>query len=81
MSPAAEQLLRSALALPEAERLELAEALLETAHPSNPPEPTGAAWLAELRGRSDELDAGGVELASWDEVKRRARERLGPPGG
>ena len=74
MSPAAERLLHSALALPEAEQLELAEALLEAAHPPAP-DLTGAAWLAELNRRSDELDAGGVEVMTWDEAKRRARTR------
>jgi hypothetical protein len=55
MSPASEQLLTSALALPESERLELAEALLAASEPPAP-EPTGDAWVAELQ-RSAQIDA------------------------
>jgi putative addiction module component (TIGR02574 family) len=81
MSPATEQLLQSALALPESEQLELAEALLAACAPP-PSEPTGDAWLAELQRRSAEIDAGGVALTPWPEVKRRVRARLeGRPGG
>jgi putative addiction module component (TIGR02574 family) len=75
MSPTAEQLLRSALNLPESERLELAEALWAASEPS-PPEPTGDAWLAELHRRSAEIDAGAAALTPWPEVKRRVRARL-----
>jgi hypothetical protein len=57
MSPATEQLLMSALALAESERLELAEALLAASEPPAP-DPTGDAWLAELRRRSAQIDAG-----------------------
>jgi len=75
MSPTTEKLLNSALALPEGERLELAEALLAA---SEPPAPglTGDAWLAELHRRSAEIDAGTAPLAPWQEVKRRVRARL-----
>ncbi len=52
MSPTTEQLLTSALTLPESERLELAEALLAASEPPAP-ELTGDAWLAELHRRSD----------------------------
>ncbi len=81
MSPTTEQLLNSALTLPEAERLELAEALLAASHPPVP-EPTGEAWLAELYRRSAEIDAGKAPLLSWEEVKQRARTKLeGRTGG
>lgn len=75
MSPSAEQLLTSALTLGESERLELAEALLAATEPAAP-EPRGEAWLAELKRRSDEIDAGVAVLTPWPEVKRRVRERL-----
>lgn len=81
MSPTTEQLFGSAMALPEAERLELAEALLAASEPP-PPEPAGDAWLAELQRRSDEIDAGTAVLTPWAEVKRRVRSRLeGRSGG
>ena len=75
MSPSTEQLFSSALSLPEADRLELAEALLAATEPP-PPEPSGDAWSAELQRRSDEIDAGKAILSPWEEVKRRVRARL-----
>lgn len=75
MSPTSEQVLKSALALPEAERLELAGALL-AASEEPVPEPRGEAWAAELRRRSAEIDAGKAVLSPWSEVKRRVRARL-----
>lgn len=81
MSPTTEQLLTSALALPEPERLELAGALLAASEPP-PPELSGDAWLAELHRRSAQIDAGEAVLTPWSEVKRRVRARLeGRSGG
>jgi putative addiction module component (TIGR02574 family) len=81
MSPTTQQLLASALALSESERLELAEALLAASEPPSP-EPTGDAWLAELHRRSAQIDAGEATLAPWPEVKQRVRARLeGRRGG
>jgi putative addiction module component (TIGR02574 family) len=75
MSPTVEQLLGSAMSLPESQRLELAEALFAASEPPAP-EPTGDAWLAELRRRSSEIDAGTAVFTPWAEVKRRVRSRL-----
>lgn len=81
MTPATEQLLQSALALPEDERLQLVEALIAECD-RGLARPFDDAWLAEVRRRSDEVDAGTAALTPWPEVKRRARERLeGRPGG
>jgi hypothetical protein len=72
MSPTAENLLVSALSLSEAERLNLAEALLAA---SEPPAPAlqGDHWLRDIQRRSTEIDRGVSECMSWDEAKRRAR--------
>jgi len=75
MSPTAEQLLSSALALPESEQAELAAALLAAVGPPCP-EPVGDAWLAELKRRSAEIDAGEVVMTPWAEVKRRVHARV-----
>jgi putative addiction module component (TIGR02574 family) len=75
MSPATEQLLQAALALPEDERLELAEALLEARGLSSQL-PFDSAWLPEIQRRSAEIDAGTVSLAPWSVVKARVRRRL-----
>jgi putative addiction module component (TIGR02574 family) len=75
MSQSVEQLLSSAMTLPESERLELAEALFAASEPPTP-EPADDAWLTELRRRSAEVDAGTAALTPWAEVKRRVRTRL-----
>ena len=71
MSPQTEQLLQSALGLPEVERIELAEALIATTTPVLDPD-----WLAEIQRRSGEIDRGEVTLRTWAEVKQHSRERL-----
>ena len=68
MSPQTEQILQTALGLPKAERIELAEALLETT--TTPIDPD---WLAEIQRRSGEIDRGEVTLRTWAEVKESAR--------
>jgi putative addiction module component (TIGR02574 family) len=75
MSPATEQLLQSALALPEEERLQLAEALLAECDQALA-RPFAEAWLSEIQRRSAEIDAGSAVLTPWPDVKRRVRERL-----
>ena len=72
MSPSAESLLVSALSLSEAERLNLAEALLAA---SEPPAPAlkGDHWLRDIQRRSTEIDRGLAKCMSWDEAKRRTR--------
>ena len=70
-----QQILASALALPEVEQVELAEALLAGGQPPIP-ELTGEAWLAELDRRSAEMDAGGTTWTSWADVKEKARQKL-----
>lgn len=75
MTPSTAQILTSALALPEDQRLELAAALLDASEPPAP-EPAGDAWLAELQRRSAEIDAGTAPLSTWREVKARVRSRI-----
>jgi putative addiction module component (TIGR02574 family) len=81
MNPATEQLLTSAMNLPEGERLDLAEALFAASEPPAP-ELSGDDWLAELQRRSAQIDAGEVVLTPWEEVKQRVRARVeGRTGG
>ena len=81
MNIAAEGLLREALALSEADRIELTEALLAIqararAIPFDP------AWMEEARKRSSEIDQGRVATSPWSEVKERVRRRIAEsPGG
>ena len=75
MSPTAEQVLQTALALPEEDLIQLVEALLAECDESLA-RPFDEAWLAEVQKRSATIDAGTATLTPWPEVKRRVRERL-----
>ena len=63
------------MALGEAERAEIAGVLLESLEPSSD---TGVdeAWREEVRRRLEQLDAGGVELIPWEEVREQLFARL-----
>jgi putative addiction module component (TIGR02574 family) len=73
------EILQKALTLPESERAQLVDALIATFSPEDAA-PLDDAWLAEIKRRSDEFDAGGVEPIPWGEVKERARRRFQPDG-
>jgi putative addiction module component (TIGR02574 family) len=79
MSPGAENVLQAALTLPEEERLEIIDALLAALDQESTP-PISEAWMAEVRRRSAEFDAGGVTPIPWSEVKERARRGEEPRG-
>lgn len=76
MGPVAERLFQTALTLSEDERMELAEALLATGVQSGA-RSFDPAWLAEIRRRSAETDAGTVQATPWPIVRERIRQRLG----
>lgn len=75
MSQAVATVLSAALALPEAERAELAELIAESLHA--PPSDLHPAWGAELRRRAAEVDSGDVKPVPWDEVRKQVRTQLG----
>lgn len=72
MSPVAEQVLQTALSLTAEEQVELIEALI-AALDQDDPQPLDDAWMAEIRRRSAEFDAGQVTPIPWEVVRRRAR--------
>ena len=74
MGSATEQLLQAVLALPEEERQELTEALLEAQDEAGET-PFDPAWLPEIQRRSAEIDAGAAQLTPWPMVRERVRER------
>lgn len=76
MSPTAEQLLGTVLALPDEERLEFVEALAASLHPTDRP-PFDESWREVIRRRSAELRSDAVTPIPWSEVKRRSRENVG----
>ena len=75
MTKKAETLLREALDLDEAERAELAGALLQSLEP--PPDAgVDAAWRQEVQRRLRALDAGNAEFVPWEEVREQLFARL-----
>jgi putative addiction module component (TIGR02574 family) len=71
-----EQLLDAALALPDEDRLEFAEALAASLQPADRP-PFDESWREVIQRRSAELRSGNVTPVPWLEVKRSAREARG----
>ncbi len=74
MSPAATNVLSSAMSLTEAERLEVAAALFDSADWHGGP--VGAEWEAELKRRCDEIDAGTAVFTPWEVVRERVQKRV-----
>jgi putative addiction module component (TIGR02574 family) len=70
MSQEATELLKKALALPVAERAELAGSLIESLDGAED-ESVAAAWDKEIARRMAELDSGKVTPVSLDEARRR----------
>jgi putative addiction module component (TIGR02574 family) len=62
------KVLQDAVQLPEQDRATLAGLLIETLDPADEPN-VEAAWSQEIKRRLDEVDAGAVELISWEEVR------------
>jgi len=79
MSPTLETLYQAALALPEEQRAELVDRLLDTLPPDVPSQ-LHPAWRAELKRRSAQVDAGEVTPVPWDEVRRLAWEAVAQDG-
>lgn len=76
MSLRVEELLEQALELSGEDRLQLAEALLSSVGPPDAL-PFDAEWLTEAKRRAARIDSGEGKLSSWEEVRERARRRLG----
>lgn len=81
MNQRAHELLEEALALPDEDRIQMAEALLSSVTP--PDElPFDPEWLLEAKRRAARIDSGKTKLSSWTEVRDRGRRKLGGhPGG
>lgn len=65
-----------ALMLPEAERTELAHALVKSLDAPTEADATDA-WEKEILRRLSEIDAGTAKLINRNEFRRRMKERLG----
>jgi len=71
MNAQTQQVLNSALALPDAERAALIEAL-KASLPEDVP-PFDDSWREVIRRRWADLESGVATTSTWEDVKRRAR--------
>ena len=74
MKTESQQLLRTALALPESDRAEIAASLIHSLDTATDEE-VDAAWAVEIQRRIESIDNGEVELVPWGDVMREMRER------
>jgi putative addiction module component (TIGR02574 family) len=74
MKTESQQLLRTALALPESDRAEIAASLIHSLD-TETDEEVDAAWAVEIQRRIESIDNGEVELVPWDDVMCEMRER------
>ncbi len=75
MERSAEAVLKEALTLPEADRADIAGALLESLQPAEEAD-VETVWRQEVATRVAALDAGEVETIPWAEVRDRLFARL-----
>lgn len=70
MAASKDDVIRTALTLPEAERADLIGALIDSLDASVE---AGAqeAWRVEITRRAEEIDSGAVQSIPWDLVKQR----------
>jgi putative addiction module component (TIGR02574 family) len=71
----AEALLQEALSLPDDERAEIADALLESLE-SAPEADVETAWRQEVAARVAALEAGEVRTTPWEETRDQLLARL-----
>ena len=69
------EILRQALSLPEAERAEVAGALIESIEPS-PDLDVEQAWREEVTRRSADVHAGRAKTVPWEVVREQLYARL-----
>ena len=75
MGEVAKRLLKEALALPDAERAELAAELMASF--DGPPDPdVEPAWAAEIERRAAKVLSGESQGVPWDEVRERIEREL-----
>ena len=70
MTQEADDLLKRALALPSADRADIASVLINSLDPEEDAA-VRAAWDAEIARRIEDLDSGKVQTISWEDVCRR----------
>ena len=76
MNSTTEDVIESALALPDADRVQVVETLLASLQPHDRP-PFDESWRAVIQRRSQELKLGQVAPVDWAEVREGARRKVG----
>jgi putative addiction module component (TIGR02574 family) len=71
-----DEALAHAMQLPVPVRIELIEAITESI-PDEPIPKISEEWLAEIKRRSAEFDAGGVKTIPWEAIRQESIERYG----
>jgi len=74
MNAQSQELLHSALALPEAERAEIAATLIRSLD-TETDEDVDAAWSSEIQRRLEAIERGEVRLIPWDDVMQELHAR------
>lgn len=73
-------MLRVAMALPPAEREEIARTLLESIEDEGDRAELDAAWKSEIRHRIDEIESGKVKMLTREETDAFVAQRLAAKG-
>ncbi len=74
MSIHSQEIIDTALALPEAERADIAAALIRSLDTEADAD-ADAMWAEEIERRLQSIDRGDVRLVPWDDVMRELRAR------
>lgn len=74
MNTHSQQLLESALSLPESDRAEIAASLIHSLDNESDSD-VDAAWAGEIQRRIESIDSGQVKLVPWDDVMQEMRDR------
>jgi putative addiction module component (TIGR02574 family) len=74
MNTESQQVLQSALTLPETDRAQIAASLIHSLD-SEPSADVDAAWAEEIKRRIESIDNGEVKLIAWDQVMREMSDR------
>lgn len=78
--PDYQDILASASQLPVDDRLRLIDDLASSVPDDRPPS-LSSEWIAEIRRRSDEIDAGAVATESWSVIRDRLFAKHGVRDG
>lgn len=74
MNTDSQQLLETAMSLPESDRAEIAASLIHSLDHERDSD-VDSAWAEEIKRRVESIDRGEVKLVPWDDVMEEMRAR------